>query len=461
VRPCPPLAVAGPDRPVRTEPRSDHHAVSPTVGLGTQLVGQEFLVASCTSGTTLYEPFGGLCAGLEMVLRNGWTVDRYLYSDIDPAAVAMHRMRALAGAYPGQLQPQVFQDTFAALPQDVREIDSAALVAAGGTTGCWLMVAGWECQDLSPAGTGSGLRGLRSRTFYDAVRIVGALQQLLGEQRLAYLIENTAVQHNFSNPAMAARDWPLIAQALGDAVLLDAVQVGSHAHRLRNYWTNLACTRQLVAVLSQVSPPADGPQLLGDVVVDPDRLVAAVSRAHSFPYFPVNVPGQPRRVWPTLVAYPLSRAFLPGMGGSIWVASTGQHTEPSPDERERALGYNTSATAAPGVTEQQRHTITGRCMDAYAMQSLLALSLALRHAAGDILPALGDLSAVAVPPAGSPPCLPVLPPSLPPSHPCLNPSLPACPVRRSPCRCSAAGPGGDALAHALGLAPGSRPWTHG
>jgi hypothetical protein len=263
------------------------------VGLGTQLVGHEFLVASCTSGITLYEPFGGLCAGLEMVLRNGWTVDRYLYSDIDPAAraVAMHRMRALASAYPGQLQPHVFQDTFTALPQDVKEIDSAALVAAGGTTGCWLVVAGWECQDLSPAGTGSGLRGLRLRTFYDVVRIIGALQQLLGEQRLAYLIENTAVQHNFGNPAMAARDWPLIVQALGDAVLLDAVQVGSHAHRLRNYWANLACTGQLVAVLSHVSPPADGPQLLGDVVVDPDRLVA-VGRAHSFPYFPVTVLGQ-------------------------------------------------------------------------------------------------------------------------------------------------------------------------
>jgi hypothetical protein len=89
------------------------------------------------------------------------------------------------------------------------------------------------------------------------------------------------------------------------------------------------------------------------------------------------------------------------------VASTGQPTEPSPDERERALGYNTGATAAPSVTEQQRHTITGRCMDAYAMQSLLALCLGLRHAASDILPALGDVSAVAVPPAGSPPCLPV------------------------------------------------------
>ncbi len=95
-----------------------------------------------------------------------------------------------------------------------------------------------------------------------------------------------------------------------------------------------------------------------------------------------------------MVAYPLSRAFLPGMGGSIWVGSIGQHTEPSPDERERALGYSTGATGAPGVTEQQRHTITGRCMDAYAMRSLLALCLALRHAAGDILPALGDVSAV-------------------------------------------------------------------
>jgi hypothetical protein len=46
----------------------------------------------------------------------------------------------------------------------------------------------------------------------------------------------------------------------------------------------------------------------------------------------------------------------------------------------------------------------------------------LRHAAGDILPALGDVSAVAVPPAGSPPCLPVQPDAL------LVDALPQVPV---------------------------------
>ncbi len=87
---------------------------------------------------------------------------------------------------------------------------------------------------------------MRSRTFYDVVRIVGALQQLLGPSRLAYVIENTAVQHNFNSPGMVARDWPLIMSALGEPVLLDAVQVGSFAHRLRNYWTNRACPAHVI-----------------------------------------------------------------------------------------------------------------------------------------------------------------------------------------------------------------------
>jgi hypothetical protein len=296
------------------------------------------------------------------------------------------------------VQTHALAEMFTALPQDVRRVDEAALLAAGGCDGAWLVVAGWECQDLSPAGSGRGLQGVRSRTFYDVVRIVGTLQKLLGSDRLAYIIENTAVQHNFSNRAMVARDWPVIVEALGEPVLLDAVQVGSAAHRLRNYWTNCACAQQLAAVLARVKPPANGLRLQGDVVLDADRLVSAVARSDSYPQFPVNAQGQPRVAWPTLVAYPQSRAFLPGQPGALLVASTQQYTEPSPDERERALGYSTGATAAPGVTLMQRHAITGRCMDAFAMQSLLALCIALRHAHRDILGPLAAVSVWAAPP---------------------------------------------------------------
>ena len=44
-------------------------------------------------GVVLYEPFGGLCAGLEMLLRCGISVARYLYSDIDPVAQALAKVR--------------------------------------------------------------------------------------------------------------------------------------------------------------------------------------------------------------------------------------------------------------------------------------------------------------------------------------------------------------------------------
>jgi hypothetical protein len=59
-------------------------------------------------------------------------------------------------------------------------------------------------------------------------------------------------------------------------------------------------------------------------------------------------------------------------------------TEPDPEERERALGYAPGTTAAPGVTASQRHIVTGRCMDATALESLLALSIALRCRLGEL-----------------------------------------------------------------------------
>ena len=48
---------------------------------------------SAQKGIVLYEPFGGLCAGLEMVLRCGIPVARYLYSDIDPVAQDLAQVR--------------------------------------------------------------------------------------------------------------------------------------------------------------------------------------------------------------------------------------------------------------------------------------------------------------------------------------------------------------------------------
>ncbi len=44
-------------------------------------------------GVILYVPFGGPCAGLEMILHYRIPVTKYLYSDIDPVAQSLARVR--------------------------------------------------------------------------------------------------------------------------------------------------------------------------------------------------------------------------------------------------------------------------------------------------------------------------------------------------------------------------------
>jgi DNA (cytosine-5)-methyltransferase 1 len=58
--------------------------------------------------------------------------------------------------------------------EDVRELTSARL-AADGIVPDWI-VAGWPCQDISPAGTGSGLDGARSGLWAEIARLAGELR---------------------------------------------------------------------------------------------------------------------------------------------------------------------------------------------------------------------------------------------------------------------------------------------
>jgi hypothetical protein len=146
----------------------DRHGIMPTARVCTEMLPSAFMATAQTEGITLYEPFGGLCAGLEMVLRNGFVVRRYIYSDTGSAArtVAQHRVAALSLRYPHQLHSGAFVDMFVTLPQDVTHVHTAELIRAGAKDGTWwMMVAGWECQDLSPAGSGAGLHGKHSRIF--------------------------------------------------------------------------------------------------------------------------------------------------------------------------------------------------------------------------------------------------------------------------------------------------------
>ncbi len=90
-----------------------------------------------------------------MCLRNGLKVRRYIYCDKDRAAqtVARHRVHQLAATYPHLFTPEAAHGMFSTVPQYITRIYSQALVDAGARDGSqWLVVAGWECQDLSMAG---------------------------------------------------------------------------------------------------------------------------------------------------------------------------------------------------------------------------------------------------------------------------------------------------------------------
>ena len=238
----------------------------------------------------------------------------------------------------------------------------------------WLVVAGWECQDLSPAGSGQGLHGRHSSTFHDLVRIIGLLQNLQKRRPPAYLLENAATQHNFKHVQVRSVDHAAICSVLGPPVCVDAAQLGARAHRLRNWWSNLADPRRLSYALMQFQRPPRSVQDAG--LLGAGRVTAIAEMRERAPWASVNEPGKPVVVWPTLVAHPYSYAFQPGKPGAVQDSRQGV-SQPSVRERELALGYAEASTWAPGVTDAQRHAILGKCMDAQCLEVLIFMLRAL------------------------------------------------------------------------------------
>jgi hypothetical protein len=353
------------DAPTAAAPHANAPDTSP--------VHPSFYDAARTSGIVLLELCGGIGAGLEMCLRNGVTVRSYLYADTSShARIAIaHRVRALAAQYPGQLSRSI-QGTMFQLPQDIALIttDHLRQAGAGGATP-WMIVAGWPCQDLSPAGTGHGLAGARSGLYAHIERILVAVQGLQHPRLPAYLLENAAMQHNFNHPRTAAAAFTHLCSRLGMPICVDAARFNSFAHRLRNFWTNVAPPAALQAAADTWQRQ---PGLLVDCILDPGRTAQPARRADAPPFYPANTTGQPLCALPTIVAYPGSHAYRNGGPGLVWDTARQRLDEPTADERERAMGYHTGATAALGLSERQRRALLGNAIDMNTLQSVFALA---------------------------------------------------------------------------------------
>lgn len=134
-------------------------------------------------GITLIELFGGICTGLEAVLKCGMRVDRYFYCDIHPVAqlIAQQRIEALQQEYPTQFTGKACSNTFCMLPQDVCYVQQGHIQQLGHVD---LVIAGWPCQGFSSAGQGQGLADAQSGLFVDLVQIMNWIQELNPQLRV-------------------------------------------------------------------------------------------------------------------------------------------------------------------------------------------------------------------------------------------------------------------------------------
>ena len=331
--------------------------------LDTSVVASSFYPCAQTEGITLVELCGGMCSGLEAWLKMGIRVNKYLYCDVDATAreVAQFRINNLVARYPHLLSPHAVADAFS-IPQDLRVLQQLHITDHIGLQPQQIVVmAGWPCQEYSPAGLGKV--GQRAGLLQHVIRIITALQAAYPSQPPAYLLENIPLQHNFNHPHIRTYWAKQVEGQLGKPVEMDAAKAGSYAVRLRNYWTNLAAQPVHQSVCAAVHVPREGN--LYDILL-PGRHPMPVLHDDAH-----NTVGSVRRVWPTLMSYTLSRNFCAGKPGCVYDQSKECFTEPCAEEREVAMGYEPSTTAAPGLSDADRCGVLGQAIDLNALQVVL------------------------------------------------------------------------------------------
>jgi transposase InsO family protein len=353
--------------PGRDRPGLYSHAMD------TRIVGPGFFPKAQKDGLSLIELCAGISTSLEALLKLGVRINEYFYVDNDTQSrrVAEYRLHELSAKFPDQFPVTAWKHAFD-LPQDIRKVTGTELEAtlAPNPTGQddrqFLVVAGWPCQEYSPAGKANV--GSRAALLDDVLRIVRWLQQRHQWHPPGYILENVAMQRNFRHEHIRHPVFAELLSRIGRPVTFDGVQVGSRAHRLRNYWTNLTDGHRADEVFTKIHAYPEGPlsQILG-----PGRVptpVKEVERSQS--EIRVNKYGEARKVFPTIMSFPLSRAFHPGKPGSLFDENTQSWDEPNPEEREAALGYDVGGTAAPGVLDSCRNRMLGQAMDVRAIQAL-------------------------------------------------------------------------------------------
>jgi hypothetical protein len=105
---------------------------------------------------------------------------------------------------------------------------------------------------------------------------------------------------------------------LGMPVLIDAVAVGSRAHRPHFWWTNLAPAELLQSAIGRTRRP----DVYVSDILDPHQIPRRVYHDDQAHLAVVNRKGEPRRAFPTLVSFAHSYAFKDNGLGLVWDSIT-------------------------------------------------------------------------------------------------------------------------------------------
>ena len=351
--------------------------------------GPDFFRTSSVEGIVLIELCGGLCAGLEMILRNGLHLHRYHYSDLDKAAtlVAKRRIQMLSERYSHLIAPSAFDHAFD-ITQDVRLLSAKSLERFQyDRFPRVLITAGFPCQDLSGAAqiTTDGLRGGRSSAGLPIFNFIDDFQglRLAGMPPVGFIIENVASQFNYGeNARTGVSAYAEICDRLGLAVTFDAASVGARSHRVRNWWSNIAIQSVAQRVFDTISEKRLRPEgITANQVLNAGWYAYRTAKVSFTPQYPCNGPFCDREAMPTLVTHIASHAFRDGGSGMLRRTTDGALREPDLEEREQLMGYHPGATAAEGLTHLQRFQIVGNSwnMDQACAYFAVLMELAGAH----------------------------------------------------------------------------------
>jgi hypothetical protein len=160
----------------------------------------------------------------------------------------------------------------------------------------------------------------------------------------------------------------LVKHYLGELLLFNAAQCGSYAHRLRNWWTNLAPLSVLQLVIRYT---IKDPNLQVSHILDDQSSCQPVTRQEKPPWFPANIIGKPISVWPTFVSFLGAHTFQGDGLGLVYCHASATWDELSLEERERAMGFQTGTTSHTKVSRLEHNALLGRNMDLNSFTWLL------------------------------------------------------------------------------------------